>query len=167
MICIPLESTVLDQLSRNFAWAFLGTLEFTWGSWGCASPLALCALHVSDQRGKNKFFFNFYVSEQFKSFETHFFFKNVLWARNARERSEQDASTKLEGAKKARMLVQKHNAREREATENASAKPEGAKWPSSHTGLTWRGTKWLARLVYIIKEGLSVKHEAWGTEATE
>ena len=34
-----------------------------------------------------------------------------------------------------------------EATENASAKPEGAKHPSSPAGLARWGSKWLARLV--------------------
>ena len=61
------------------------------------------------------------------------------------------------------------NFREHEATEDASAKPEWVKRPSSPTGLAWRGTKWLARLVYkkvclyvsLQRPQFWTNHETW------
>ena len=48
-----------------------------------------------------------------------------------------------------------------------SMKSKGAKRPSSPAGLAWRGSKGLARLVYIIKTGRLVCLSGQGSEATE
>ena len=48
-----------------------------------------------------------------------------------------------------------------------SMKSEGAKRLSNPAGLAWRGSKGLARLVYIIKTGRFVCLFGWGSEATE
>ena len=86
-------------------------------------------------RNRSKEVKNFFcIFTRFRAFgvdwDTLFLFENFCErkARNASKRSEQDAS----------------------------AKPEGAKWPSSPAGLAGRSAERACKLVYIIKVALSV-----------
>ena len=100
----------------------------------CTFPLRLCVKRVMGQRGKLFFFFAFLcVSEQFESVETFTFFPKIIAMSAKRER---DASAKRES----------RNAHE-QREQDASTKLEGAKRPSSPAGLAGRPAKRACRLV--------------------
>ena len=113
--------------------------------------------------------------------ETHTYFVKIFCeckAQNAHKQKEQDtwgseatknASAKLEaqgneatentsekhvvrGNEATENAIVKHKAWGNKATENVNAKLKGEKWPSSPTGLVWRGKKCLARLVLMIMQ---------------
>ena len=77
-----------------------------------------------------------------------------MQVRSLRKQSSREGKRKVRGSEATEKASTKSKGAKRQGMRVQSSNPEGVKRLSSPAGLAWRGTKWLTRLVYLLKERL-------------